>query len=140
MQRLLLFLVFLLDTTAGNAGEAKHGFAYFGELKYPANMPHFDYVNPNAPKGGTVRVPFIGTFNNLNLYVDKGILQWDVAGRAYVGGGALVLEPLMRASEDELRSYYGRLAKTIEIAEDYSWVEYTLRKIAKWHDGEGGHR
>ena len=136
MQRLLLFLVFLLDTTAASAGEARHGFAYFGELKYPANMPHFDYVNPNAPKGGTVRVPFVGTFNNLNLYVDKGILQWDVAGRAYVGGGALVLEPLMRASEDELRSYYGRLAKTIEIAEDYSWVKYTLRKIAKWHDGE----
>ena len=131
----LALLIGLIILTPATAGEPRHGFSYFGDLKYSSDAAHFDYVNPHAPKGGIARLPFVGTFNNLNIYVDKGVLQFDVAGRPGLGGGALVLEPLMRASEDELSSYYGRLAETIEIADDYSWVEYTLRKIAKWHDG-----
>lgn len=133
----MLVLLFLLPNSVSvSASEPSHGFAYFGELKYPADMAHFDYVNPNAPKGGMARLPFVGTFNNLNIYIDKGVLQFDVAGRPGLGGGGLVMEPLMRASEDEISSYYGRLAETIEAADDYSWVEYTLRRIARWHDGE----
>ncbi|MEL7185722.1 MAG: hypothetical protein AAFN50_04715, partial [Pseudomonadota bacterium] len=77
-------------------GEPRHGYSYFGDLKYPDNFAHFEYVNPDAPKGGIARTPFVGTFNNLNIYVDKGVLQFDVAGRPGLGGGALVLEPLMR--------------------------------------------
>jgi len=114
------------------AGEPNHGFAYFGELKYPADMAHFDYVNPNAPKGGTARVPSIGTFNNLHAFVDKGILPVFADPRL----GGVLYEPLMRQSEDELGSYYGRLAELIEVADDISWVEYTLRRNARWHDGE----
>lgn len=136
MRKIPAFLICLLLATTTGASEPSHGYAYFGELKYPANAPHFDYVNPDAPKGGIARLPFVGTFNNLNIYIDKGVLQFDVAGRPGLGGGGLVMEPLMRASEDEISSYYGRLAETIEAADDYSWVEYTLRKIATWHDGE----
>jgi microcin C transport system substrate-binding protein len=123
-----LLLLGLLISTAALAGKPSHGFAYFGTLKYPADMPHFDYVNPKAPKDGIVRWPVPGTFNNLNSYVDKGILEIHV--------GRFVLEPLMRASEDELASYYGRLAETVEVADDYSWVQFTLRDIARWHDGK----
>ena len=92
-------------------------------------MAHFPYVNPDAPKGGVVRVPMVGTFNNLNPYVDKGITA------VYVARGGLLLEPLLMASEDELASFYGRLAETVEVADDYSSVAYTLRENAYWHDG-----
>ena len=113
------------------ASEPSHGFAYFGEPKYPKDMDHFDYVNPDAPKGGMARVAGIGTFNNLNPFVDKGILALYIDPRIF----SITHERLMMESEDELATYYGRLAETIEVADDYSWVEYTLRKEAYWHDG-----
>ena len=119
----------LLLGVPANAGEPSHGFSYFGDLKHPKDMAHFPYVNPDAPKGGVVRVPMVGTFNNLNPYVDKGITA------VYVARGGLLLEPLLMASEDELASYYGKLAETIEVADDYSSVAYTLRENAYWHDG-----
>ncbi|HAL41826.1 MAG TPA: ABC transporter substrate-binding protein, partial [Gammaproteobacteria bacterium] len=99
------------------AGEASHGFAYFGNLKYSADMPHFDYVNPNAPKGGLMRGGDTLQFNNLNHFADKGTLAWYA--------DSLIFEPLMMQSDDEIASYYGRLAKTIQVADDYAWVEYS---------------
>lgn len=119
-----------IGPTAFAAGPS-HGFAYFGKLKYPADMTHFDFANPDAPKGGTVRVPGIGTFNNLNPYAGKGVLSYYVDPRF----GAVTFEPLMRLSEDELGVYYGRLAKTVEVADDLAWVTYTLHEDARWHDG-----
>ena len=113
------------------ASEPSHGFAYFGEPKYPKDMDHYDYVNPDAPKGGMARVAGIGTFNNLNPFVDKGILALYIDPRIF----SITHERLMMGSEDELATYYGRLAETIEVADDYSSVEYTLRKDAYWHDG-----
>ena len=110
------------------AGEASHGFAYFGNLKYSADMPHFDYVNPNAPKGGLMRGGDTLQFNNLNHFADKGTLAWYA--------DSLVFEPLMMQSDDEIASYYGRLAETIQVADDYAWVEYSLRTHARWHDGQ----
>ena len=94
-------------------------------------MEHFDYVNPEAPKGGTTRVSAIGAFNNLNHLVDKGTLALYIDPRYF----SMIHDQLMVPSEDELATYYGRLAKTIEVADDYSWVTYTLRKTARWHDG-----
>ena len=113
-------------------GEPSHGFAYFGNLKYPQDMAHFDYVNPDAPKGGVVRMPGVGTFNNLNPYVDKGILSYYMDPRI----ASAICDPLMKASQDELASYYGVLAESVEVADDYSWVTYTLREHAYWHDGQ----
>ncbi len=130
----ILHILLGLTVFAGGsmfASEPSHGFAYFGEPKYPKDMDHFDYVNPDAPKGGMARVAGIGTFNNLNPFVDKGILALYIDPRIF----SITHERLMMESEDELATYYGRLAETIEVADDYSWVEYTLRKDAYWHDG-----
>lgn len=132
MRRLLAWGLCLLLPMSAAATEPSHGFSYFGDLKYPKDMPHFDYVNPHAPKGGVVRLSVVGTFNNLHPYVDKGIVAIFIDTRL----GGLLYEPLMRASQDELASYYGRLAETIEVADDYSWVSYKLREDAYWHDGK----
>ena len=113
-------------------GEPSHGFAYFGELKYPKDMEHFDYANPDAPKGGSLHLSIVGNFNNVHAYVDKGNLTPFMDTRL----GSRVYDQLMRWSEDELASYYGLLAESVEVADDYSWVEYTLRDGAYWHDGE----
>lgn len=127
----ILFGLFLLVGGSVHASEPSHGFAYFGEPKYPADMAHFDYANPNAPKGGTTRVPGLGAFNNLNPFADRGTLSHYMDPRIF----SIVHDQLMMQSEDELATYYGRLAETIEVADDYSWVAYTLRKNAYWHDG-----
>ena len=129
-----LHLLFGLTVFAGGsvlASAPSHGFAYFGEPKYPKDMDHFDYVNPDAPKGGLARVAGIGTFNNLNPFVDKGILAQYIDPRVF----SITHERLMMEADDELATYYGRLAETIKVADDYSWVEYTLRQDAYWHDG-----
>ena len=82
----------------GAAGASSHGFAYFGDLKYPKDMPRFDYAYPDTPKGGTVRMSIVGTFNNLHAYVDKGLVGVALDPRI----GTHLYEPLMRKSEDEL--------------------------------------
>ena len=122
----------MLLPVPGAAGEPSHGFAYFGDLKYAKDMPHFDYAYPDTPKGGTVRMSIVGTFNNVHAYVDKGLVGVTLDPRI----GTHLYEPLMRKSEDELASYYGKLAESVEVADDYSWVAYTLRENAYWHDGE----
>ncbi len=115
------------------SGEPGHGFSYFGDLKYPPDMAHFDYVNAQAPKGGRVNVGSISTFNNLNPYVDKGNLAHYISPR--YGSGSYIYDPLMRRGQDELASYYCWLAESVEVADDYSSVTYKLRENARWHDG-----
>ena len=85
-----------------SAEEPSHGFSYFGDLKYAKDMDHYDYVNPDAPKGGTVRSGDVYTFNNLNPYVDKGVLAIAMDPRI----STLTHEPLMQKSGDELGTYY----------------------------------
>lgn len=103
-----------------------HGLAYFGNLKYSKDFPHFDYVNPDAPKGGRMRASQLGTFNNLHPFVSKGIPA---------AGVNILYDPLMKESLDELRSVYGNLAESAELADDNSWVVFKLREGAYWHDG-----
>ena len=95
---------------------AAHGVAMHGDLKYGPEFEHFDYVNPDAPKGGTVTFASIGTFDTLNPFIIKGTLTTQ--------------------SEDEPFSEYGLLAESIEMPEDRSWVAFTLRPEARWHDGK----
>ena len=129
--RLVASLLALLPALVAT-GATSHGFAYFGDLKYPKDMAHFDYANPDAPKGGSVHLSIIGNFNNVHAYVDKGVLTPFMDTRL----SSRVYDHLMRWSEDELASYYGLLAESVEVADDYSWVAYTLRDNAYWHDGE----
>jgi microcin C transport system substrate-binding protein len=103
-----------------------HGVAMHGDLRYGPDFEHFDYVNPHAPKGGTVTFSAIGTFDSFNPYIIKG----EVAA-----GIGLLYESLTTQSLDEPFSEYGLLAETIEMPEDRSWVAFTLRPEARWHDG-----
>ena len=114
-------------TTPALASEPSHAYSYFGELKYGKDFPHFDYVNPDAPKGGRLREAQIGTFNNLHPWVDKGIPAINIQ--------LLIYDTFMKTSDDELWSEYCYLCETVEVADDFSWVEYKLREGPYWHDG-----
>ena len=107
----------------------RHGLSLFGDLKYPADFKRFDYVNPEAPKGGIARQILIGTFDNFNIAVAgvKGSLASAVG---------LVYESLMTASLDEVSAEYGALAEAVSHPEDFSSVTYRLHAQAKWHDGK----
>ena len=104
-----------------------HGLAMHGDLKYGPEFQHFDYVNPNAPKGGTVTFSAVGSFDSFNPYIVKG---------EPAVGISLLYESLTTQSLDEPFSEYGLLAETIEMPEDRSWVAFTLRPEARWHDGK----
>jgi microcin C transport system substrate-binding protein len=118
------------DATAAD-GETvwRHGLSLFGDLKYPGDFRSFDYVNPNPPKGGTLRQITIGTFDNFNP-VPAG-----VKGNLAEGTG-LMFDTLMAASLDEPSSEYGLIAEAARFPPDFSAVTYRLRREARWHDGE----
>ena len=122
----IIVVALLLGFTGNADGAATHGMSLFGDLKYGPDFKHFDYVNPDAPKGGTMRYSAIGTFDTLNPFVIKGI---PAAG---IGG---IFDTLTVRSEDEPSSEYGLVAEKIELAPDKFSVLYTLRKEARFHDG-----
>lgn len=106
-----------------------HGISAFGELRYPPDFPHFDYVNPDAPKGGTISFRGTGasqTFDSLN----KFILVGEPAQ-----GIERIYDTLLVRAYDEADAVYGLLAEKIEYPEDRSWVIFTLRDEAKFSDG-----
>ena len=107
----------------------RHGLSLFGDLKYPPGFKHFDYVNPNAPKGGAVRQAAPGTFDNLNPVVA------GVKGVGVVGLG-LLFNPLMTSALDEVAAEYGLLAESASHPDDFSSVTYRLRQTARWQDGK----
>lgn len=106
----------------------RHGLSLFGDLKYPASFRHFDYVDPQAPKGGTVRQMAFGTYDNFNPTVAgvKGSLS---------AGIDLIYDSLMVSSMDEVSTEYGLIAESVRHPADFSSVTYRLRAEAKWHDG-----
>ena len=102
-----------------------HGIAMHGELKYGPDFQHFDYVNPNAPKGGMLRTAARGTFDSFHGHIPKGNA---VSTRS--------TETLLTASDDEAFSEYGLIAESLEVPEDRSWIIFNIRPEARWHDGE----
>lgn len=131
MKSFLLFSVFCglqLFSFCAAAAEARPAMALHGDVKYPADFAHFSYVNPEAPKGGELRLSSIGSFDSLNPYIIKG--------SAADGISALTVTTLMEQSYDEPFSMYGLLAETVERADDHSSVTFNLRKIAQWADGK----
>jgi microcin C transport system substrate-binding protein len=106
-----------------------HGISAFGELKYPADFTHFDYVNPDAPQGGTMSfrgTAASNTFDSLNAFI--------LAGEPAQGLG-LLYDSLMVGSADEADAAYGLIAETIEYPEDRSWVIFNMRPEAAFSDG-----
>jgi len=138
---LLLFLSLALSFPASATISESHGYAQFGTLKYPASFSHFDWVNPDAPKGGTLRIMASGTFDTLNPYTFKGSSPISTAHFLQYGANELN-EPLMVGtgaydpSGDEPASSYGLIAKSVEYSEDRSWVVFNLRPEARFHDGK----
>ncbi|MDR8014136.1 MAG: extracellular solute-binding protein [Ectopseudomonas guguanensis] len=138
---LLLFLSLALSFPASATISESHGYAQFGTLKYPASFSHFDWVNPDAPKGGTLRIMASGTFDTLNPYTLKGSSPISTAHFLQYGANELN-EPLMVGtgaydpSGDEPASSYGLIARSVEYSEDRSWVVFNLRPEARFHDGK----
>jgi microcin C transport system substrate-binding protein len=123
--------IFLHDSAfsqEADAGAVAHGASLFGSLKYPIDFPHYDYVNPDAPKGGRIRiVAAAGSFDSFNPYI--------VQGTPAVPWTSLLYDTLLVDAYDEPSTMYGLLAESVEMPDDYSWVIYTLRADAQFSDG-----
>lgn len=128
MVKLLLHCLAVLLLLNPFSAQAAHGIALFGELKYKPGFTHFDYVNPNAPKGGTVKYSSSGTFDSVNPFILKGV--------AAPGITPYVFQTLMTPSYDEPQSYYGLIARAVTVAPDHSYADFTLNKKARWQDGK----
>lgn len=106
----------------------RHALSLFGDVKYPADFKHFDYVNPAAPKGGVVRQIAVGTFDNFNMVV-AGV-------KGSLGAHGEIFETLTISSLDEVSTQYGLLAEAMSHPADFSSVTYRLRAQARWQDGK----
>ena len=130
MKRILALIfavaVALAGASAVARAQSQHGLSLFGDLKYPAGFKHFDYVNPAAPKGGSVKYAATGTFDSFNQFILKG----DKAD-----GLGLMFDTLMADSDDEPASSYGLVAESVEVAPDKKSVIYNLRPQARFWDG-----
>jgi microcin C transport system substrate-binding protein len=105
----------------------QHALTLYDEApKYPANFKHFDFVNPDAPKGGTFRQAGFGGFDSFNPFINKGVPAEDIG---------LIYDTLARSSLDEPFTEYGLIAEKIEKAPDNSWVRFYLRPETRFHDG-----
>ena len=125
---LLALLLPALAATAASAAERRHGLSIFGDLKYPADFKHFEYVNPNAPKGG--RLVKIGSFaiapfNSFNPFILRG---------DYPQGYNLTYDSLMSRALDEPDSVYGLVAHSVEVADDKSSATFYMRPEARFSD------
>jgi microcin C transport system substrate-binding protein len=124
----------MLPAMADEGGIEAQGISVFGDLKYPADFPHFDYVNPAAPKGGIFSlIPSVRaynqsfqTFNSLNAYILKG---------EGAQGMDMTFAPLMVRANDEPDAMYGLVAKSVQISLDKLIYRFTLRPEARFHDG-----
>nr|VFK59147.1 MAG: microcin C transport system substrate-binding protein [Candidatus Kentron sp. TC] len=107
--------------------DSTHGLALHGQPKYDPGFKHFDYVDPNAPKGGAIRLAVQGAFDSFHEFIPKGNAA---------DGLGLLYDQLLVASADEPFTEYGLIAQCIRIPQDRSWVIFTLRPNARWRDGE----
>jgi len=131
MRRLIGFVLagFLSMSGAWAAPKVvvSHAFTLRGEPKYKAGFKNFDYVNPAAPKGGSLTLHAIGTYDNFNRYAQRGLSAAD-ADTLY--------DSLMVSSADEVDTYYGLVAEKVEYPDDFSWIVFHLNPAARFHDGK----
>ena len=116
----------LLDAAAADPGPS-HAIAMHGAPKYGPDFKHFDYVNPDAPKGGTIVNEATGTYDSFNPFILKGVSATGIG---------LLYESLMSSSSDEAFTKYVSLAESVALPEDRSWVAFNIHPKARWHDGE----
>ncbi len=129
MKKLLLLIIGIVLLSLPikiSFAEQVHGISMHGAPKYASDFENLDYVNPDAPKGGTVKFGSYGSFDNLNRVAFKGS---KAAGLGYVN------DTLMRRVWDEAFSLYGLIAETVELPEDRSFITFYLNPNATFHDG-----
>lgn len=126
MRFVLLLMALFSVTCQAQSIKESYAFAVLGEPKYEANFTHFDYVNPAAPKGGTLTLSALGTFDNFNRFALRGV----AAERTDA-----LYDTLFVTSDDEPGSYYPLIADSARYADDFSWAEVTLNPRARFHDG-----
>lgn len=129
LKRLAFFFLLMIavPTWAAPAVITTEAFALRGEPKYKPGFTHFDYVNPEAPRGGTLRLHAIGTFDNLNRYAQRG---------SPAAGSDQLYDPLMTGSSDEIEVYYPLIAEKVAYADDYSFVTFHINPAATFQDGK----
>ncbi len=122
---MLIILLMSFFSISAKSSNYEHGISMHGDLKYPKNFKNFEYANPEAPQGGKIKLSSVGTFDNLNPYILKGVKAWQAS---------YLFETLMKSSFDEPFSQYGLLAEGIKVPKDRSWVSFLIRKNAKFSD------
>ena len=122
----LIFLLLQIHSVRSEEITKAHGISTFGDLKYPVDFKHLDYVNPIAPKGGEFSTWAFGTFDSLSPYILKG---------NSARGATLFFESLMTGTADEPDSMYGLLAQTIEYPKNRQWAIFNINSKAKFSDG-----
>ena len=107
----------------------RHGLSLLGDVKYPPGFRHFDYVNPQAPKGGAVRLVALGTFDNFNQVMAglKGL---------FAAAAGTICDTLMVPSLDEASTHYGLIAEAVSHPPDFASTSFRLRAAARHHDGK----
>ncbi|KAA3449868.1 ABC transporter substrate-binding protein [Mesorhizobium sp. SARCC-RB16n] len=139
MGRVLVWLVTALSfftlSSPPALSEPKYAIAMQGEPALPSDYAHFSYVNPDAPKGGSITYCVVGSFDNLNPFILKS-LRTTARGMMDTIFGNLVFEPLMQRNYDEPFSLYGLLADTADMDPERKSIEFHLNPNAKWSDGQ----
>ncbi len=114
----------------------RHGHSFVFDLKYPPDYKHFDYVNPDAPQGGELRLATPGRYNTFNHFISRGQAATGLRILQNQPTPSIFYDQLLIVSADEPSARYGRLAEGVSWAEDYSWIAFKIREGARWHDGE----
>jgi microcin C transport system substrate-binding protein len=125
---LAMIITTVLVLHSGCASANGHGYSPVHELKYERGFKHFDYADPNAIKGGELRLGVTGTFDSLNPLFYPGRVPAQVRD--------LVFDTLLVSSGDEPAAYYGLLAESVSVSADRRRVDFRLRTQARWRDGE----
>lgn len=128
MSAILVAASFALPGARAAEQVPSHGMAMHGDLKYPPGFTQFDYVNPAAPKGGEVRLGALGSYDSFNGFI--------IRGESAAGLEGLIYDTLTIQALDEPFSQYCLLCESVQMPEDRSWVAFTLRPEARWHDGK----
>jgi microcin C transport system substrate-binding protein len=129
LARLLTFLLLAFAAPSALADSPVKTFYALSLLekpKYPPDFKHFDYVDPDALKGGELKRAAIGSFDSFNPFIVKG---------QPAAGAGLLFDTLLTPSQDEADASYGLLAQSIELPDDHSWVAFNLRPEARFQDG-----
>ncbi len=125
------FLFFVLWLVVNGPALAAHAYAQFGDIKYPPDFLHFDYVNPIAPKGGEIILVPPTRLSNFDKYN-----PFTLKGSAPPGLGGLIFETLLTGTLDEPTTAYGLLAADVSVAGDQLSATFTLNPLARFHNGK----